>query len=613
MSDNNDFWELNTLPRKTASARRPGWDTSAIDIQVDHENPEKPVFKVPAAEEIAVAEAIRHVDYNSSFKSIEVLPWRSKFSLYSDFVRDAAEYHDKTYDRGEYRYFFSYRSQYSELSTEQLRWYLTWRADIRRGTYVKTDLSYIFLYIYELLNTAEIAPAEEIVSGLLMVWRNFRDDYPRLDKYMTEWVADACLIHNIRPDMSIIHDFFRCTMENSSIKDFYLNLDSLSSAADMPCYLPYLSNYDFTKSKFYTDEATQKLFDTHIPRMTGEVLAHPDVHAYIKKRFEGQEITQSREAYVGAVCAYKYKKLIKCTLVSYLRSFDFRAIVTNIVKYAENCCRLHLGMKKRLYQVEIDPIFKALLDRYALRHLPHPGSYDEEVRAEVQREFSVDLKSAAAIEQESWDITKKLIELQSEDGEPRGGDLRSPADAADIAGQSPDNTDDTHTMGNNAPDDDIDGADDVDAIADRMDGTDAIAVSPLVGGAGDHAGSPLQSAAANASGMDTIAALPLVGRAGGRGDPPLQGQSADAVQDEYALFTATLSSAELSFLRLSLAHEGEELYAAQEAFAREGRLMVDLLIESINEKAYEMLSDIVFDVPTRSVIDDYTDVIRRVL
>ena len=48
--------------------------------------------------------------------------------------------------------FMSYWPTYDSMNKAQQAWYFYWRSQIRQGNYIDTDLSYIFVLIYELLS-----------------------------------------------------------------------------------------------------------------------------------------------------------------------------------------------------------------------------------------------------------------------------------------------------------------------------------------------------------------------------------------------------------------------------------------------------------------------------
>src|SRR5690606_21209608 len=48
--------------------------------------------------------------------------------------------------------FQAYWSSYGDMDKAQSNWYYYWRQEVRRGRYPPTDLSYIFVHVYECLH-----------------------------------------------------------------------------------------------------------------------------------------------------------------------------------------------------------------------------------------------------------------------------------------------------------------------------------------------------------------------------------------------------------------------------------------------------------------------------
>ena len=74
-------------------------------------------------------------------------------------------YEDDVWYSGAFEHYFP---TYQTMNDRQLRGYFTWRASVRRGAVKATKLSYVFVFLYELLCGIGIDQA----SGLLGLWRD---------------------------------------------------------------------------------------------------------------------------------------------------------------------------------------------------------------------------------------------------------------------------------------------------------------------------------------------------------------------------------------------------------------------------------------------------------
>ncbi|MHC1694705.1 MAG: TerB N-terminal domain-containing protein [Eubacteriales bacterium] len=417
----DDFWDIGMLlPERKLRPYVPG-DISMCELEVGTDEEQPKNAAIPARKESS-SDAYSYSPENGSIKSVRIEQWQSKYSLYSDFAAQAKAMAEKKSAGAEYVYFFSYRAQYSEMNSEQAAWYLTWREAVREGKYPKTGLSYILLYVHELIHLSDVMEPCDILERLIRLWTNYRESFSRLDKYLSEWVADFALIHRLKPDLSLLEPFLGDIMSNTTLKEFYFDLESCIREGRITQLMSLTSGYNYKDSKFYIDENIP-LFDTHVPEMLRLMLNDGSVSSYISQL---NVITSNvtREAFTGAVCAFHYKKRIFCSIYSYLRSYDFKQLITGAVKYAENAIRAYLGIKSRLYQIELAQEARAVLDAYIKRNLTRRTVSDKKAPVQddeappPQREVSVDLSAAASIEKESWDTTRKLVELQAEDGAP---------------------------------------------------------------------------------------------------------------------------------------------------------------------------------------------------
>lgn len=74
--------------------------------------------------------------------------------------------------------FSMYFPDYQMMNFQQLRTYFTWRTDVRRGVVRKTSFSYVFLYIYELINHIGVKDDREGLEKLLYIW----EEYEKFEK-----------------------------------------------------------------------------------------------------------------------------------------------------------------------------------------------------------------------------------------------------------------------------------------------------------------------------------------------------------------------------------------------------------------------------------------------
>ena len=100
-------------------------------------------------------------DFSIDFDFDDDSPYSS-----SKFIKDMAKFENKVGKEAPFIPFMQYWPSYDSMTKQQKDWYFYWRSQVRKGIYLNTDLSYIFVHVYELL------------SGY--GWTNAQDGYDQL-------------------------------------------------------------------------------------------------------------------------------------------------------------------------------------------------------------------------------------------------------------------------------------------------------------------------------------------------------------------------------------------------------------------------------------------------
>ena len=367
--------------------------------------------------------------------SVSVYRWGTEYSYYDGFLSAAERLKNLTSDCESYVPFFSYMPQYSQMNAEQLGYYLKLRSEISEGRFPRADYGYLLLLIYEAINLAGVSdcrgtgiPPESALDILINIWTGYRDEIPRLDDQLSEWVCDFCLIHRLRPPLERIRSFVRDAVRNASLKEFYAEP---SDECILPFLLDFVSGYDYRKSRFATDEASRALFEKHIPAAVSAVISSVEGQGSTLGRLEARTVT--RDAYLGAVCVPSVKKKITVSYKSFTASYEAKMTVSLLVKHSENRLRAMLGVKSRMSVSGLPDRIKKLADDY-FRRLPGNAvsrrpSVESTVAAEPEWEkyyepekTEMSFERAREIEQSSWETTEKLISAFG-DGLPDGDAL----------------------------------------------------------------------------------------------------------------------------------------------------------------------------------------------
>ena len=415
----DEFWSLeNMLPnRPKKEYRRPApADTSSVTVAIGEAVPETGA-KIPprqngadSARKPARTVAREYAPETGFFKKVRILPWPTEFGFYTKFRSDALRYFERTHDACEYVYFFSYMPQYDQMTVTQLAYYLYWRSEVRRGNYLRADNSYLFLYIYEIINLPDKIPPSEGAVLISRLWSAYRADFRYLDKYIGEWLCDYCLIHRVVPEMVSIGAFVGEITGKVSLPEFYLQDGSLTWPL-----VQSLSAYDYRKSKYYADY--KEAFDTHIPAAVTRVmneLVMPELAA-----FGVHPMRVSRDSFSGAVVCRSVKFKIELVCCPVRRSYELKQLVTGMVKLCENHLRAAFAIKSRFSPAGVDEKIKAALsayfdecypDRFKSRRKKQENVEEEAYMAlyEPENDGPADITRALAIEEAAWETAALL-------------------------------------------------------------------------------------------------------------------------------------------------------------------------------------------------------------
>lgn len=161
------------------------------------------------------------------------------------FMKD---FEDDYPDRVQFSSYFPY---YQLMGYEQLRTYFTWRTRVRRGITQDTSLSYVFLYIYELLNNIGVDSPQEGLHKLISFWTSYKKFDSSIDKYVLRWLKDYHIYYNLPGT-------FKEFAKEYNITKHYPRMDEIEDSFDLYCSI---SKYDISKSVFYTDETKELISD----------------------------------------------------------------------------------------------------------------------------------------------------------------------------------------------------------------------------------------------------------------------------------------------------------------------------------------------------------------
>ncbi|SEK32195.1 TerB-C domain-containing protein [Paenibacillus sp. OK003] len=303
--------------------------------------------------------------------------------------------------------FMSYWPTYGVMNKPQRKWYMYWRTEVRQGRFPDTDLSYLFVHIYELINGIGWQEPQEGYDQLKQLWINYRERLPQLDVYMQEWIIDYDLVHELNMSLSEMVELSSGYLTPEILdKELHRLLSSNISDISLKLLQRYY-DYDITLSKFYRDGG-KEILEQYIPR----VMALVDSYLMrtrkvgILDQFElNHERTIERTLFRKAVYDDSiYGKSVRITYVPIGEHADFVQLVTRVFRCTENKCRELLGFRGRLRGKTLEPELANVIERYLDKAFAV-----EQMPVVEQPIVRIDAEKLASLQQESEYVRRALM------------------------------------------------------------------------------------------------------------------------------------------------------------------------------------------------------------
>ncbi len=420
--DYDDFWDVSKLvPKKKTTASRFSANEKISDVILDSCENKKyssddkklnfSLYQMSDKTESSLKEYSYVPSFAKLIRKVTIKPSVDRFDFYDTFRKAALIYFDYKCPKCDFVPFYSYMPQYSQMTTEQKRYYFYWRDELRKGRYLKIDYSYIYLYAYEILNLPEKVGKEEGLSLLCDVWCAYRKELPRLDGNFSVWVQDYCLVYGLECPFDKIKDFLFDVINVSSFKEFYLS-DMSKGGNGASAMIAYLSDYDWRRGKYAggdNSDVYRKHVEGAMQCIFSKILTDDAV-------LKSEHSKISRTAFPGSLCTHTVKCILEIEYYSISHSPQLRASVTAALKYTENKLRACLGVKSRLAIKYLPDEFKASIDKYFESEFRRLERERERANApEYERlydapEVKASFESAVEIEKASWRMTARLVE-----------------------------------------------------------------------------------------------------------------------------------------------------------------------------------------------------------
>lgn len=424
----DSFWDLDKkYIKKNTPVHSPYLKSSVETVEITSDGRDSISMPIPPKKLLQKASSTTVYEYkpdNIFINKVRITTQDGDgniFNLSNLFMRERAALIDRKGVECPHVSFYSYAPRYSQMTKAQLAYYLWWRENARRSNYIKTDISYIKLYVTELVTSLD---GEDVTDALYKLCQMSKlcFDNPVGKIYMGRVISDFCLLHGLSCPIPLLEGVFPSLIAEHICDEFFLALNEQTRHSYAPLALSYISVYNYKKSKFYEDNKDS--FDKYIPQAMSHIFETDSSYSKIISLASGIFSTSltDRKLFDGRpeFCAQGAR-----LLVSYYPISCITSIVTNAVRYAENKLRECMNIRTRLAISELDGNVSKAIDSYfesVASDFVKPKR--KEASLGVTKKIKVEeydklydlpkaplsLERAAEIEKSSWSTTYKLTE-----------------------------------------------------------------------------------------------------------------------------------------------------------------------------------------------------------
>lgn len=306
------------------------------------------------------------------------------------FFSDMKKYEKKVGKPAPFVPFMHYWPTYRVMDRRQRSWYFYWRSEVRNGNYPDTDLSYIFVYVYELISGCGWSKVEDGNQALICLWTAYRERFPKLDRYLLDWTFSFAQFHGIPYSMP---DFQLSRLSSQqAINDYLIDLHR----DDCPLKLPFemvamMCDYSVTGTKFYKD-GHQLLMQEAAPRVVAladAVLRKKHNQGLLELYGPNRTRKQRYYAYQSALCP-EAGNGVKLSVRAYTASSKLRSYINEVVRYGENSLRKLYGVRGRLRGVSLDEEMGSMIDAFLEKEYnPNKGKQENsKTQPKVELDFA---------------------------------------------------------------------------------------------------------------------------------------------------------------------------------------------------------------------------------
>ena len=354
---------------------------------------------------------IRNSTYSSDIRV-------SFYDARNNFFEDMKKYALKNGEYSLFEPFMDYWPSYESMTESQKAWYFYWRTEVRNEKYPDTDLSYIFIYIYEILSRIGWETPSEGYNQLIKIWKAYQERHPKLDNYLYNWTFDFANQYNLEYKYNA--PTYARRMHPSPMVDVLIDKHYL----DAPLKLPFelicvLCDYSLIGSKFYKDGHSQLIQEAifRVVALVDAILRKKTQKGILDTYGPVSATKQDYYLYSSAVCS-EANTIQPISIKAYSSNTKLRTYINELVRFAENVLRELRNYRGRLRGITVDDETAKLVEAFLKKEygivLNNKTTEKKEVildqnKIDVLRKQSDDVRIKLEVPEISVTIEKELL------------------------------------------------------------------------------------------------------------------------------------------------------------------------------------------------------------
>jgi len=370
----------------------------------------------------------------------------------SRFVREAKKLIDHLELTADPCPFHSYYSTYDDMNKDQRRWYFYWRNQVRQKNYPDTDLSYVFVHAYELINGIGVPEPTQGLNRLIELWSAYHSRYPNLSYYLRDWAEDYAILHGIPGGIERLHTAMATSWPTGlRYPDFVIDHFAKRRLMHMPVpMVGQLADVNLLNSSFVR-AGNEKLLFFFI------ALALDAVDEVVKKRagkgifekYGGEHRrTVKRRVFSSAVFDGEQREIEILSPPAYEHSAVLQKVLKGIVKHTENCLREATGSRNRLRSYTISEKHRVIVEQLVANQYPKvrqlsPTTHEASQKATrvpippTSPVLDIDMSMVASLRDQSLKVRSMLLVDDDEEREEPVQPIQSMPALVRLALESP--------------------------------------------------------------------------------------------------------------------------------------------------------------------------------